>query len=281
MKPRGKLFIALAGMIGAGVLLCSFRAWVPTDLVRFCVYLGFALLASELKVAVPGVTTSLSVSFLFSLLGVIELSLPETMILGCLPLFVQCFRKTNPPAKAVGIWFNVLGMMAPATWAAWWVYRLSGPWLGHSASLMILAAVLAFYLANTLPIALLIALTEGRSFRRTWYYGYCWSVPYYLAGAALVLLLHLANRFLGWQTSLLVLPALYGLYHSYRLYLRRLEDEKRHVEDMASLHLRTIEALALAIDAKDHTTHNHLQRVQVYATELGENWACRKRNSKP
>src|SRR5581483_6058687 len=34
--------------------------------------------------------------------------------------------------------------------------------------------------------------------------------------------------------------------------------------------LRTIEALALAIEAKDHTTHDHLQRVRVYATEVAK-----------
>src|SRR5213079_1428005 len=40
-------------------------------------------------------------------------------------------------------------------------------------------------------------------------------------------------------------------------------------EEMAALHLRTIEALALAIEAKDDTTNEHLQRVQVYALQLG------------
>src|SRR5438270_13339511 len=39
---------------------------------------------------------------------------------------------------------------------------------------------------------------------------------------------------------------------------------------MAALHLRTIEALALAIEAKDHSTHEHLQRVQVYAMSIGK-----------
>jgi len=34
--------------------------------------------------------------------------------------------------------------------------------------------------------------------------------------------------------------------------------------------MRTIEALALAIDAKDHTTHKHLHRVRVYASEIGK-----------
>jgi diguanylate cyclase (GGDEF)-like protein/putative nucleotidyltransferase with HDIG domain len=39
---------------------------------------------------------------------------------------------------------------------------------------------------------------------------------------------------------------------------------------MAGLHLRTIEALALAIEAKDHTTHDHLRRVRVYAIEIAK-----------
>src|SRR5437764_8804382 len=73
-----------------------------------------------------------------------------------------------------------------------------------------------------------------------------------------------------WQTVLLTGPVVYLVYRSYRLYLARLEDEKQHAEEMSSLHLRTIEALALAIEAKDHTTHDHLQRVQVYAMELGK-----------
>src|SRR5438270_14067404 len=37
---------------------------------------------------------------------------------------------------------------------------------------------------------------------------------------------------------------------------------------MAALHMRTIEALALAIEAKDQTTHDHLERVRVYAVEM-------------
>ena len=68
----------------------------------------------------------------------------------------------------------------------------------------------------------------------------------------------------------MVLPAVYVVYRSYRLYLAKLEDEKRHVEEVAGLHMRTIEALALAIEAKDHTTHAHLQRVRIYAVEVAK-----------
>jgi diguanylate cyclase (GGDEF)-like protein/putative nucleotidyltransferase with HDIG domain len=94
-------------------------------------------------------------------------------------------------------------------------------------------------------------------------------------GAAAVGLVGIINRSAGWQTSLLVLPLIYWVYRSYRLYLGRLEAEKervevekRHVEQIASLNMRTIEALALAIEAKDHTTHTHLQRVRTYAVEV-------------
>src|SRR2546429_5848361 len=34
--------------------------------------------------------------------------------------------------------------------------------------------------------------------------------------------------------------------------------------------MRTIEALALAIEAKDQTTHDHLQRVRIYALEVAK-----------
>ena len=88
---------------------------------------------------------------------------------------------------------------------------------------------------------------------------YFWSFPYYLVGAAFAGMIGWFNRQFGWETSLLIVPIIYLIYRSYRLYLGKLEDEKRHVEEMAALHLRTIEALALAIEAKDHTTHDHLQ----------------------
>src|SRR5204863_8066043 len=73
-----------------------------------------------------------------------------------------------------------------------------------------------------------------------------------------------------WLRLRRVLAASDLIYRSYRLYLRQLENEKRNVEEVATLHLSTIEALALAIEAKDHTTHDHLQRVRVYATEVAK-----------
>ena len=66
------------------------------------------------------------------------------------------------------------------------------------------------------------------------------------------------------------------VYLLYRFNERRLaeirgaEAERRqHAEEMATIHMNTIESLAIAIDAKDQTTHGHVRRTQLYATQMG------------
>jgi diguanylate cyclase (GGDEF)-like protein/putative nucleotidyltransferase with HDIG domain len=66
----------------------------------------------------------------------------------------------------------------------------------------------------------------------------------------------------------LAAASLYVAHRAYGVYLRRIDNERRNAQRMSELHLATIEALALAIDAKDQTTPNHIRRVQTYATGL-------------
>ena len=141
-----------------------------------------------------------------------------------------------------------------------------------------------YFLTNTAPVSVVIALSEKISIRKIWSETYFWSLPYYLIGAAIVGLVSFASRYVGWESALLVVPMMYWVYRSYQLYLDRLEDEKkrveiearqveaekRHVEEVCALHLRTIEGLALAIEAKDQETHSHLHRVRTYAVEIGK-----------
>src|SRR5438046_6958565 len=136
----------------------------------------------------------------------------------------------------------------------------------HPANLV--ASGGTFFLPNTVPVACVISLTEQKPLRKVWSECYFWSFPYYLLGAAIAGIVELVDKKAGWQSSTLILPVAYLIFRSYRLYLARLEAERNHAEGMAALHLRTIEALALAIEAKDHSTHDHLRRVQVDAVSI-------------
>src|SRR3989442_9653054 len=265
---RAKALISLVVAVGTGVLL--YAAVYPTskNIAQFICYLLIAILAARLKVRLPGITGTMSVNFLFILLGILELGFAETLVLGTAATLVQCFYRDRP--SPVQVTFN-LSASAFAIGVAYNVYHLaiSGAQVRSHPLLLGLAAI-TYFVANTGSITAVIALTEQKSIKRIWVECYFWSFPYYLVGAGFAGMIGWFNREFGWETSLLIVPIIYLIFRSYRLYLGKLEDEKRHVEEMATLHLRTIEALALAIEAKDHTTHDHLQRVRVYAIEVAK-----------
>jgi diguanylate cyclase (GGDEF)-like protein/putative nucleotidyltransferase with HDIG domain len=277
LSLRTKGFVGLTALSGTAVLVYSLWHWQSADLTRFLCYLAVALLASVLKVQLPGIDGTMSVNFLFILMGVMELSLAETLVIGCAATLLQSIWHLGKRLDPVKVIFNVAGMMANASALTYLSYHWLAARVGGNKPILLMVAALVFFFANTLPISVVIALTEGKSARRVWAECYFWSFPYYLVGAAAVGLVGVVNRQAGWATSLLVLPLIYWVYRSYRLYLGRLEAEKervevekRHVEEIASLNMRTIEALALAIEAKDHTTHTHLHRVRTYAVEIAK-----------
>jgi diguanylate cyclase (GGDEF)-like protein/putative nucleotidyltransferase with HDIG domain len=269
MSALSRSFIAFVLLTGAVSFTYGMTQWTSHDSWQFICYFLIAILASALKVTLPGIDGTMSVNFLFVLLGVQQLGLPETLVIGCFSALVQnvCNQKVTP--KPIQIFFNIFGM-ANAVTVTYFAYTWLGSFVtGQSAILLVIAATV-YFLANTVPVALVISLTEQKPLSKIWKECYFWSFPYYFLGAGVAGFVGFLNARLGWQTSLIVLPSVYVIYRSYHLYLGKLANEKLHVEDMAALHLRTIEALALAIEAKDHTTHDHLQRVRIYALELAK-----------
>ena len=268
MTWRTKTFITAVILTGISVLAVEVARdlWLASG--RFAFYLLAAVLASGLKVELPGIDGTLSVNLIVNLVAVVELSPGEALAVGCTSAVCQSlWRKQH--IEVVHVVYN-LAQMALTIDVSQLVFHHSVRILGPSLPLRLLATSSAYFLVNTLLVAAVIALTEHREFRRTWAESYLWSFSNYLVGGVLACFIAWSNLRLGWQTSAMMMPVAYLIYRSYRLYLAKLENEKKHVEEMAALHLRTIEALALAIDAKDHTTHNHLQRVQVFAVEVGK-----------
>ncbi|HUA82314.1 MAG TPA: HD domain-containing phosphohydrolase [Bryobacteraceae bacterium] len=271
-----KLYISVVAAAGAAILAGAIWnglrgpwIWAFDNQGRYVFYLAIALAASAVKITLPSVTGTMSMNFLFVLIGVSQFSVPQTMIMGCLGILVQSVCATKKRPRPVQVMFNVASM-ACSIQATYQVNRLTG------LQSTILSAG-TFFVANTFLIATVIALTEEKNVWRVWHDAYFWSFPNYLVGASAAWVVTVAARVAGWQAGLLVLPIFYVVYRSHSSYLARLEEghkraeERRiHAEEVAALHRRTIETLALAIEAKDQTTHDHLARVETYAVEVAK-----------
>ena len=277
MSGRARLFIGVTAALGSWALVHALWHWQSADLTRFTCYLLVAVLASRLKIQLPGIDGTMSVNFLFILLSILELSLSETLVIGCTATMAQCLFGTHQKRVPIKIVFNVLSMMANAIAVSYYAYQALQKVASAGTLLLLVITALIFFVSNTVPVAIVISLTEGKPAHKVWAECHFWSFPFYMVGAAVVFAVGLMSKRVGWQTSLLILPLIYWVYRSYHLYLAKLAEEKKQVEiekgnaeEVASLHLRTIESLALAIEAKDQTSHKHLQRVRVFAVGLAK-----------
>ena len=253
---------------GIGCLLEAAVHQNSKNIAEFICYLGVAILASRLRVTLPGITGTLSVNFLFILVGITELGYSEALTLGAVAMIAQSFYPGRP--TAIQLTFNVCAGALSTAVAYFTYHNVHFNQLIASPPLLLCLASSIYFIVNAGCIAAVISFGEGKPLRKILVDCYFWSFPYYLVGAGIAGAISWVNHTFNWESSLLFVPAMYLIYRSYRLYLGKLEDEKRHVEEMANLHLRTIEALALAIEAKDQTTHAHLQRVRVYAIEVAK-----------
>lgn len=270
MSKQARLFLYAVCLAGLATVVYGGITWKIDDLAKFSAYLLTAMLASRLKVELPEITGTISVNFLFILIAIAELTFSETLVLGCSAILAQCLMTRRRWPRIEQVLFNV-SSAAVAIAAAYFIYH--GPLhtrLNPNSAFLLMLSAAVYFLLNTLPVATIIALTENKKLQKIWTDCYFWSLPYYLAGGAIAALFGWVTKNVGWQPTLLALPAMFVIYRSYRLYLGKLENEKDHVAEMAALHMRTIEALALAIEAKDQTTHDHLERVRVYAVEMAK-----------
>ena len=133
------------------------------------------------------------------------------------------------------------------------------------------------YSLSTLATIYLLNIVEGKPRVLPSQESIVWTLTTQVAGAASAVLFYSSLHGAG-------LPFIYlgllitGLVHLlYRFNEKRLNEvrraeagQRKHIEEMATIHMNTIESLAIAIDAKDQTTHGHVRRTQIYASEMGK-----------
>ena len=95
------------------------------------------------------------------------------------------------------------------------------PWLGHSLVGQLALATLILYGSNSVMVATVLALVDGKSLGTVWQLCYFWSLPYYLVGAAVAGLMTATWRTADWPASLLILPLMGLVFISYRVHVRQ------------------------------------------------------------
>jgi PAS domain S-box-containing protein len=252
MSLKTRIYVGLVISLGAAILGDGLYHWESSNLLRFLFFVALAIPASCLKVTLPGVTGTMSMLFIFLLKGVVDLPLAEALVMGAVCVAAQSFWQAKMRPRAIHVLFSVAAIQISVA-TAYFTYHSTAAW-SNSLRLLVTASVL--FIANTFPVAVVIALTEGKAIGRVWSGSYFWCFPYYLVGASVVGLFTFVSAMFDWRAGVLILPVVYVIYRSYHLYLNQLqnerkqaEDERTHAAEVAQLHARTVEALASAISA--------------------------------
>lgn len=223
-SSTSKVFLAVVVLSGLAVVANAIVHASSAELVRFASFLVVACVAARLKVKLPGLTGNMSVNLPFILVAVAEMSLSEAVAIGCLSTLVQCLPRSGQKLNVAQLAFNFCNM-ALAVGATHLLFEQPSVNRAIASHALLLAvSSVAFLIVNTAPVAMIIALTEGRNALKTWGNIFQLSFPYFVLSAAIAGLVLEVSK-LGWQIPLLVLPIMFGVFHSYRHYFAS-EQEK-------------------------------------------------------
>jgi diguanylate cyclase (GGDEF)-like protein/putative nucleotidyltransferase with HDIG domain len=263
-------------VLAAGALVLAWFGFTPIhDRVLFVALLALSSIASGFRVNLPLSTggSTMSVSYAVDFASLLMLGPNATMWVAAMSAWSQCTFRTETRSPLHKTLFSMASLVLTVKVAGLVYERLGGPPPDQLNSVVALArplvgAATTYFAFNTIFVATAISLSTRQPVFRVWNDNFLWSAPSYFVGALAAATAAWVTEAGGyWMASLAAAP-LYLTYRTYRVYLGRIQDQQRHVQQVSDLHLATIEALALAIDAKDQTAQTHIRRVQVYAAGL-------------
>ena len=277
----GPARVTASVVIALGAVLLALR--VPAirfeEPLLFVALLAVSTVIAASKVSLPIArgTATLSMSHFTDLLALMLVGADQATLIAVASVLVQCQFSGPRPT-----WYQTLfstAVLVVTMQITGVVAGLFGGFHPHASlshlALVTLATASALFLVNSGLVALVIAQTRRARVVAVWYHEFFWTAPACLIGAASAALLFNAAPSYLWVALLSVVP-LFVTSKAYRLYVERLNEQQRHLQEVSELHLASVEALARAIDARDQTIEhvrgggNHMRRVQGWAVALAE-----------
>jgi hypothetical protein len=221
MPSLAKAYIATISVLASAALAAAAYRWNPEHLSQFVVFFALAMLASGMKIRLPGLKTTISINFVFILMGIVMFSFGETVLIGLGGALVQSLWRTQERPKAVQILFNG-ACLTVCTAAAFWAAHTLPGFVGSSSMVAMMAVGACVYtVLNTGLVSLIICLAEGQSLRHIWLQCYEWTFPYFVVGAAVAGMSSTAGHGTNFGVTLLVAPVMYLVYVYYRMRIVR------------------------------------------------------------
>ncbi len=273
--PRvAQSYVAAVTLLGAISLALSIRNFRSDQLPLFIVLIALTVLTSAAKIELPlgRSQSNLSLAHAVIFWAMLALGPAPTVCIAAVSAAAQCTLRTNATNPLHRVLFSIASLTVTV-----WLAALPLDWARGAdptsvVSLLRAVAIIAplYFVINTGLVAGAVALSTRQRIPSVWQRNFLWSAPSYLAGAALAAAATAAWE-RGWFAWLLVLAApLYLVFHSYHSVVARLREEQDETRRAMDVQLATIEALALAIEAKAGCTPEHVRSIQRYAALLAE-----------
>jgi putative nucleotidyltransferase with HDIG domain len=267
--------IALVGL--CAIAQSAYALYTDTIGWSWFVLAILTLISGSATVKLPSVPATISISETFVFTSVLLFGPAAgtlTVALDALVISLWLARRGHPFYRLA---FNICALPASLWVGAHIFYSL---WDGNPLSkvkdpveiggllIPLVVFTVAYYLLNSWLIAFAISLEKRLSPIAVWKDNFAWLSLNYFGGASVAALLVSYTRNIDYTYLAFVLPLLAVLYFTFSMSMGRVEDANKHLSELNSLYMSTIETLAMAIDAKDQITHGHIRRVQHLATGL-------------
>src|SRR6266852_8319479 len=136
MPSLAKAYIAVIGALATAALGAVAYRWNPENLGHFVLFYSLAMVASAMKIRLPGLKTSISLNFVFILIGLALFSFSETVVIGLGGALVQSLWRPLQQPKPVQIIFNGACLTVCAAAAFWTSHALPALVGSNSAAAM-------------------------------------------------------------------------------------------------------------------------------------------------
>ncbi|HTH03728.1 MAG TPA: ATP-binding protein [Vicinamibacterales bacterium] len=254
--PRiAQVYVAAITLMGAAIFVLALPQTYPDPWLLASLLL-LSCITSAWKVTLPLSLSSgatLSVSYAADLMALLLLGAGPAVIIAVAGAWMQCtFRvKQSYPLYRTGFSMSAEAITMVATGLTY--ASLGGsPGAGDISTIAkpLVGAIATYFVVNTSLIGGAIALSSGRSWWQVWHDEFLWSAPSFMvAGSAGAIAAVVVQRGRHWEALLLLAPV-YLTYRTYEIFVGRLEDQRRHVQETQKLHNETLEALRQALSAE-------------------------------